>query len=329
VTRVRALEDRIDCEIRYPRVTGYRFVLPTKKLTATFTEESKLALSSEQVPDKTENAPIVGESTIMTLDDLKQRREQEVAFLLAKLVLEKYFRQDGEKRTGKADCHTFDADVQAWLFPQILNISKQWLGACVTCKGGTFPQMLLLIEFAHDAADRIYGAIVESTEGEKTLVPILRPYEVEGSTRFVDFDTTRATYKTDPGKCHISHVVADTESWEQKMAQVLEDMDEVVHYAKNHNVGFFIPYTLNGEQRNYVPDFIAHVDDGHDDPLNLIIEVSGEARTDKAAKAATARTFWVPAVNNHGGFGRWAFVEISDPWDAENMIRGALAGLSL
>jgi len=41
-----------------------------------------------------------------------------------------------------------------------------------------------------------------------------------------------------------------------------------------------------------------------------------EKKKDKAAKAATARTLWVPAVNNHGGFGRWAFIEIDDPWDA-------------
>ena len=60
--------------------------------------------------------------------------------------------------------------------------------------------------------------------------------------------------------------------------------------------------------------------------LNLIIEVSGEARKDKAAKVATARTLWVPAVNNHGGFGRWAFIEISDPWDAKNTMRAFLRG---
>jgi type III restriction enzyme len=28
-------------------------------------------------------------------------------------------------------------------------------------------------------------------------------------------------------------------------------------------------------------------------------------------------------VNNHGGFGVWAFVEITDPWDAQNAIRAA------
>ena len=50
--------------------------------------------------------------------------------------------------------------------------------------------------------------------------------------------------------------------------------------------------------------------------------MTGEKKKDKAAKVATARTLWVPAVNNHGGFGRWAFIEIADPWDAENTIRG-------
>ena len=72
------------------------------------------------------------------------------------------------------------------------------------------------------------------------------------------------------------------------------------------------------------------LDDGRGplDPLNLIIEVTGEKKKDKAAKVMTARTLWVPAVNNHGGFGRWAFIEIADPWDAESSIRGAIRTLA-
>ncbi|MDE2209480.1 MAG: hypothetical protein KGJ99_07135 [Betaproteobacteria bacterium] len=34
-------------------------------------------------------------------------------------------------------------------------------------------------------------------------------------------------------------------------------------YVKNQNLGFTIPYTLNGDERNYVPDFIARIDDGN------------------------------------------------------------------
>ena len=322
-TRVRALEDRIACEMTFPRLVGYRYEIPSQKLRAHFSPESRLALSTADVPTKTENRPIVGEGSIHTLDDLRRRRDAEVAFLLAKLTLEKYFRQDGEQRTDRPSQHRFDAEVQAWLFPQLLGITKQWLLECVTCKDNTFPQLLLLIEFAHDAADRIYKAIVASSEGTPALRPLLRPYDTIGSTRYVDFDTTKAVYPTDPGKCHISHVVADTGSWEQKLAQALEEMPEVACYVKNQGLNFTIPYTLNGEDRQYYPDFIARIGD-----LTLIIEVSGEARKDKAAKVSTGRTLWVPAVNNHGGFGRWAFVEVTDPWDAQRTIRAAVAGVT-
>ena len=59
--------------------------------------------------------------------------------------------------------------------------------------------------------------------------------------------------------------------------------------------------------------------------MSLIVEVTGEKKKDKVAKVATARTLWVPAVNNHGGFGRWAFIEIADPWNAQNLIRDFLS----
>jgi type III restriction enzyme len=59
--------------------------------------------------------------------------------------------------------------------------------------------------------------------------------------------------------------------------------------------------------------------------LNLIIEVTGEKKKDKEAKVATARLLWVPAVNNHCSFGRWAFIEIRDPWNAKNEIRNMLS----
>lgn len=324
-TRVRALEERIHSEISFPRLIGYRYRLPGEKLTATFTDDSKLALSTADLPTKTENAPIVGEASIHTLDDLKRRRSQEVAFLLAKLVLERYFRCDPSEEVKGNGKHRFVADVQAWLFPQVLDITKRWLTECVVCKDNTFIQMLLLLSYANTAADRIYRTIVRSTEGEKALMPIMRPYDPTGTTRYVDFDTIKPVYPTSPEKCHISHVVADTETWEQKMAQTLEEMNEVICYVKNQNLGFTIPYTIEGNERNYYPDFIVRIKDSASDPLNLVIEVTGERKKDKEAKVSIARDLWIPAVNNHGGFGRWAFLEISDPWDAKNLIRGTLS----
>lgn len=108
------------------------------------------------------------------------------------------------------------------------------------------------------------------------------------------------------------------------MARVLEEMDEAVHYVKNQSLGFTLPYSVNGEDYQYNPDFIARTDDGRgqEDQYNRIIEVTGERKLEKDSKVSTARNLWVPAGNNHGGFERGGFVEVTDPWDAVNTIRG-------
>jgi type III restriction enzyme len=63
-------------------------------------------------------------------------------------------------------------------------------------------------------------------------------------------------------------------------------------------------------------------------PPTLLIEVTGEQRKDKAAKVAAARDFWVPAINNDGRFGRWFFLEVTDPWDAEHLIRAEIEAMA-
>jgi type III restriction enzyme len=308
-TRVRALEDRITAEITFPRLLGYRYEIADQRLHYQFTADAHLALSTADVPTRTENAPIVGEHSIHTLDDLKRHRPNEVAFLLAKLVLTKYFVDE-------------EGGHRPWLFPQVLTIVKRWLAECITLNDNTFVQMLLLTALANDAADKVYRAIVKGSENQPVLKPVLQPYDTLGSTRYVYFDTTRPTYLTHHERCHISHVALDS-SWEATLAERLEEMEEVRRYVKNQSLGFTIPYTLNGEQRQYIPDYIVCLEDGHgpDDLLNLIVEVTGERKKDKVARVETARTLWVPAVNQHGGFGRWAFLEITDPWDAVNTIR--------
>lgn len=137
-------------------------------------------------------------------------------------------------------------------------------------------------------------------------------------------------------------------------------MEEVVSYVKNHNLGFKIPYSFDGEERNYQPDFIVRIrmtpspsshsvkggetketsqnipsplagegkgEGDLNNILNLIIEVTGEKKKDKEVKVATAKDLWIPAVNNHNGFGKWAFIEITDPWNAINTIKEFLQKL--
>ena len=198
------------------------------------------------VPTETHNAPIVGESS-----QPHARRSQKAAGTGSGFP----YRQAPARILFRDD----DGNLKPWLFPQLLAITKSWRKECLELKDDTFPQLLLWVEFATRAAEKIYQSIVSSTTGEKLLKPILYPYDTEGTTRFVDFDTARAVYATRADKCHISHVVADTESWEQKLAQTLEELDGVDSYFKNHNVGFIIPYTINGDNKSYYPDFVARV----------------------------------------------------------------------
>src|SRR5271163_3199497 len=51
-TRVRALEDRIALEIFFPRLTGYRYDIADQKLPHKFSDSSKMALSTADVPTK-------------------------------------------------------------------------------------------------------------------------------------------------------------------------------------------------------------------------------------------------------------------------------------
>jgi len=313
VHRVRAMDDRNQLEITFPRITGYRWEMSDAPLRAKFTLHSQIVLSTQDLPTEVEVEPIAGEGAIHDLQDLSEVRLQAVAFRIARRALDEHFR-DAEGRE------------KPWLFPQVLRAAREWLDTCVVCKEGTFPQMLRLVQLESLAAEKLFRSIVAGTEAQKTLIPILRSFDAVGSTRFVAFDTTKPVYTTDPARCHLNYVTEDSK-WEGKLAATLEHMPEVRSYVKNQGLNFAIPYTYLGKPANYYPDYIVRVDVGQSDPLNLIVEVSGEAKSEKQAKVASARTLWVPAVNNHGDFGQWSFLEILDPWDAGSLVRAHIGQL--
>jgi type III restriction enzyme len=291
--------------------------MPTDHLTAGFDEHSLLALSTDEVPTTVELDPIVGEIAVHSLDDLRKQRLNTVVFSVAKRTLDNYFRDEEQAE-------------QPWLFPQLVRITGEWIETCVQpyLKDNAFVQMLMLTEYSHAAADRIYRSIVSGTVGVKRLVPILRPYEAIGSTDGLSFETTKQCYDTT--NSHINRVALDS-GWEAKLAEVLDGMPEVVTFVKNQGLNCKIPYIYEGHAGHYVPDYLIRLRDGQgeDDLLTLVLEVTGERKKEKQAKVATATNLWVPAVNNWGALGRWAFLEVTDPWDAENLIRSTFLAVSV
>jgi type III restriction enzyme len=307
---VRSLPERSKLRIEFPHVVGYRYQMPAERLTASFDEKSVLELSTREVPTETELDPIVGQGNLLELP-LEQQRMNTVVFTVAKRTLDNYFRDD-------------DSNERPWLFPQLVQITKRWITECVEpyVGDGAYPQLLLLSEWSHAAAEHIHRAIAKGAGGEARLIPTLRPYEPIGSTDDIYFETTKVCFDTT--KSHINRVAQDS-GWETELAQKLESMPEVVSYAKNQGIQLKIPYTFEGRAANYVPDFLIRLRDrdsrGDDDLLTLLLEVSGEAKKEKKAKVAAAADLWVPAVNNWGGLGRWAFLEVTHMENAAELIR--------
>ncbi|MGD1922992.1 MAG: restriction endonuclease, partial [Paracoccaceae bacterium] len=102
----------------------------------------------------------------------------------------------------------------------------------------------------------------------------------------------------------------------------------VISFVKNQNLGLVVPYLMGSTKRRYLPDFIVQIDDGKDDPLNLIVEVKGYRGEDAKIKAETMRTYWVPGVNNLKSFGRWAFTEFTAVYQMEDEFEKLIAGLT-
>jgi type III restriction enzyme len=84
-------------------------------------------------------------------------------------------------------------------------------------------------------------------------------------------------------------VILDSD-WEAEFCRVAESHPKVKAYVKNHNLGLEVPYRYGSEMRTYLPDFIVLIDDGQDNPQNLIVEIKGYRREDAKEK----KPLWRP-----------------------------------
>lgn len=321
-TWIKAMSPERDAlTITFPRLGGYRTVLPSQTLGAKFTDDAGLWLTPEMVgATSTRNEGIIGDFVDLDLKDLEQVRDKTVLMHLTKYLLEKYFRDE-------------DGWPQLYLYGQLRKIAWDWMQACLKCTGGTYPANLLARSLADLACERILHAInlynlEKAPETERVVQALLDPYNPQGSSASVNFPTvSKKLWPTDARKCHINYVVYDSD-WEADFCRILEKKDKpVLAYVKNHNLGFEVPYRFAGESRKYRPDFIIQIDDGQAEPLNLVVEIKGWRDEEDKQKKLAMESLWLPAVNNHGGFGRWAFLELKDKHRLEEDFDAAIKRL--
>jgi len=310
--------ERDHLEIRFPRVLGYRVELPEDRLTAVFNEDSILELNPDLVgPSITQNSGIIGKPVDMDLKhlDLDRIRPSALLFNITKQLLYTKWRDPGD-------------EPRLHLFGQLKSITRQWLNTCLVCKGGTYPGLLMYQALADMACNKITTGITRALEGTRPIKALLDPYNPEGSTAHVRFNTSRPERwetKGPPPKNHVNWVITDSD-WEAEFCRVVESHPQILAYTKNHNLGLEVPYRYGSELRTYLPDFILLVDDGHgpEDPLRLIIEIKGYRREDAREKKATIESYWIPGVNNLQTHGRWAFAELRDIYSLEPDLEAAI-----
>ena len=223
---------------------------------------------------------------------------------MARRLLDTHFSGTGEDR-------------RPWLFPRLVGIVRQWLDECVDVADGiSVGYLMYSTERQAEAAEAIYAAIAHQ-EGNRRerMRPILRRFDPVGSTGDVRFLTRKALVSTE--KSEVSHVTLDGQggnTWEQILAAECELSKYVAAYVKNDHLGLTIPYVHKGRTHAYVPDFLLRLTPREGDvQRTLIVEVSGGQKSPgpTTTKAATARDSWCAAVNNHGGFGRWGYLEVT------------------
>ncbi|MCX7993876.1 MAG: hypothetical protein N2651_09440, partial [Fimbriimonadales bacterium] len=318
-TLVRALPERKHLEITFPRVEGYVFDV-RQQIRVDFEKIPYLHLDPTREPTEVAVRPQVGYQIgrpdrlgpgAIALHDRNpfhtEKRLQATVYEIAAEITHR-LRDKGDQWAAR---HL--------LFPQVLEIVWRYLEERVVFADSDTPfEEIALLKYRQPLVERLLQAIEPDVEaGEPPLLPLIERFRPVGSTAEVLFRTVRPCRGTT--KSHISHVVLDAPTWESSVAYQLEQIPEVVAYARNDHLDFTIPYEWQGTKREYRPDFLLRWQMPDGSEVKVILEVKGlEDEQDRQKEAAAQR--WVRAVNHHGEFGRWAFCVCKQPHRVKGTI---------
>ena len=318
VVHVRAVSPERDAlEIVFPRVDGYRTDFPKERMDIDLSRMEPYVLDPDRVHAATRvtMAGIVGARHELSMDHLRDTRPSTIAFHIANYWVSQKLRDpNGEPRTH--------------LFVHAKRIVLQWLNSDrLVCKQ-TQPAQLMYRQLTDEVCDLLMGALLDQPGGAPIIRATLDPYAPEGSTMGVNFTTSKESrHWPRPDRSHINWIITD-QDWEAKLAQMLDEHPRVLSYAKNHNLGFEVPYMMQGEPHRYRPDFLVRLRTPEGaPPVTLVLEVKGFRGHDAALKAETMRNKWIPAVNRLETFGRWGFAELRSLHDFRPELDAAIEAL--
>lgn len=318
-TLVRALPERKHLEITFPRVEGY--ILDVRqKIRVKLEDVPYLMIDPVHEPTEVVAKPALGyrigrpdrlgPGPEVLHDRNPFHREKRLQAIVYEIAAE-LTRRLKERRE--------DFSARHILFPQVLTIVWHYIEERVIANDPDLPlEEIALIKYKQRIVERLTEAIEPDTEaGEPPILPVIERFRPIGSTSEVLFRTVRPTVGTT--KSHISHVVLDAPKWEHTIAYQLEQLSEVIAYARNDHLDFSIPYEWQGVRHEYRPDYLVRLSTRDGSKITVILEIKGfETEKDRQKEAAALR--WVRAVNNHGEFGRWEFVVCKNPHELRRSL---------
>ena len=129
VEQVKAMTPERDaCEIRFPRVAGYRVELPEDRLRAEFNADSMLELTPDLIgPSVTHNEGIIGKGVVLNLVHTNDLRRSTLLFHLTQRLLYTKWRDAGE-------------EPQLHLFGQLKRVTRRWLDEHLGLQGRHLPR---------------------------------------------------------------------------------------------------------------------------------------------------------------------------------------------
>lgn len=310
-TLVRALPERKDLEITFPRVEGYVFDV-RQRIRVNWESVPYLTIDPSTEPTEVIAKPAagyrigrpdrLGPGSEVLQDRNPFHREKRLQASVYEIAAELTLRLKGKRD---------DWNARHLLFPQVLNIVWEYLERRVVVAADATLEEIALIKYRQRILERLTEAIEPDTAaGEPPILPVIERFRPFGSTSEVLFRTVRPCVGTT--KSHISHVVLDAPIWEHSVAYWLERIPEVIAYARNDHLDFTIPYEWQGVRHEYRPDYLIRLRTPEGTEEKVILEVKGfETEQDRQKEAAAHR--WVRAVNHHGELGRWRFLVCRDP----------------
>ena len=298
-TRIYPDPEKKQYEIKWPNIVRINHTY-TPKLELDMSKVKRIELRPEDTPFRMDLAPFLdGKPVPKNLAEINLADEKVEGIL-------KVLRR--QRLIFEISCEIYDQMKPNWqgnkeyLLIQLVRIVEDFIDSnkifiySLAYREDDLRRRLLILLNMNKIVQHLFNAI--KFENTLQVAPIFnKEAPLRSTENMMTWFTSRPCEHT--VKSHVSQIVVDS-TWEMTEAFELDHNPEVVAWAKNDHLGFYVSYIFRGVIHKYYPDFLIKLRNGK----TLILEVKGKDDQQNRTKREYLKE-WVEAVNADGRFGKW------------------------